>query len=442
MALEENKPLGLVIGSTTPYTFQFVGLKTETGHPVTIRRGQFVKIPASEEKDTFLLGRVISVIRQNELLSASLPAQVALMAGTGKATLDDLGFRRDITESLIGVVEVLGFRSKDGKAFLRPRIPVYPGERVYEADTEFLLKQLSKEGEDNLCLGSLRDDPKVPVFLDLTELVSKHFAILAMTGAGKSYAGGVLIEEVLSISDLPIVIFDPHGEYYSLARSIGFEKNLDNMRRLGMPEELIIRAKVGVEKVKKNVAFYSTDPVKSDIILQKVRKKYPDIIVKVNPLKIQLADLDPSQLNLLLSSFYSITEAQMRIIDAIWSDIHARAERGEFIQFSTIESEIRRVGPDFVRGTAPIDLLIAKLSLLNNRSFFAKTIGEKRISAKDLVKKGQVTVIDLSLTPLLEQQAVAAIIGKKILAGRIADEIPPVLSFVRSTSLCSWRRRN
>ncbi|MEM2112347.1 MAG: ATP-binding protein [Candidatus Bathyarchaeia archaeon] len=427
MVLEENKPLGLIIGSTTPYTFQFVGLKTETGHPVTIRRGQFVKIPASEEKDTFLLGRVISVIRQNELLSASLPAQVALMAGTGKATLDDLGFRRDITESLIGVVEVLGFRSKDGKAFLRPRIPVYPGERVYEADTEFLLKQLSKEGEDNLCLGSLRDDPKVPVFLDLTELVSKHFAILAMTGAGKSYAGGVLIEEVLSISDLPIVIFDPHGEYYSLARSIGFEKNFDNMRKLGMPEELIIRAKVGVEKVQKNVAFYSTDPVKSDIILQKVRKKYPDIIVKVNPLKIQLADLDPSQLNLLLSSFYSITEAQMRIIDAIWSDIHARAERGEFIQFSTIESEIRRVGPDFVRGTAPIDLLIAKLSLLNNRSFFAKTIGEKRISAKDLVKKGQVTVIDLSLTPLLEQQAVAAIIGKKILAGRIADEIPPVL---------------
>ncbi|MEM2129193.1 MAG: ATP-binding protein [Candidatus Bathyarchaeia archaeon] len=427
MTSAENKPLGLIIGSTTPYTFQFVGLKTETGHPVTIRRGQFVKIPASEEKDAFLLGRVISVVRQNELLSASLPAQVALMAGTGKATLDDLGFRRDITESLIGVVEVLGSRSIDGKAFLRPRMPVYPGERVYEADTEFLLKQLSKEGEDNLCLGSLRDDPEVPVFLDLTELVSKHFAILAMTGAGKSYAGGVMIEEVFSISDLPIVIFDPHGEYYSLARSIGFEKNFDTMRKLGMPEELVIRARVGVEKVQKNVVFYSTDPVKSEIILQKVKKKYPDIIVKVNPLKIQLADLDPSQLNLLLSSFYSITEAQMRIIDAIWSDIHAKAERGEFIQFSTIENEIERVGPDFVRGTAPIDLLIAKLSLLNTRSFFAKTIGDKRISSKDLIRKGQVTVIDLSLTPLLEQQAVAAIVGKKILAGRIADEIPPVL---------------
>jgi len=425
--INESRPIGIVIGSVTPYTFQFVGLKDEDGRPVVIRRGQFVKIPVSEQQNTFLLGRVTSVIRQNELLSTSLPAQVALMAGTGEATLDDLGFRRDVTETIIGVVEVLGSRSENGKTFLRPRVPVYPGEKVYEADTAFLLEQLSKKGENNLFLGSLRDDPKVPVFLDLTELVSKHFAILAMTGAGKSYAAGVIIEEILSVSDMPIVIFDPHGEYYSLARSTDPNKNFEVVRRLGVPEHLIQRAKIGIEKIKKNVVFYSTDPVKSEKILKKIRKKYPDFKVEVNSLKIQLADLDPSQLSLLLSSFYSITEAQLRILDAVWSNIHTRAERGEFIHFSTIENEIRRVGPDFVRGNAPIDLLIAKLSLLNNRSFFAKTMEEKRVSAKDLVKKGQVTVIDLSLTPLLEQQAIAAIIGKKILAGRIADEIPPVL---------------
>ena len=424
---KEDKSIGLIIGSTTPYTFQFVGLKSETGDQLPIRRGQFVKIPASEKKGNFLLGRVIKVVRQNALLSESVPSQVALMAGSGKATLDDLGFRRDITETLVAIVEVLGSRGKDGKTFVRPRIPVYPGEKVYQADTDFLLEQLSKEGQGDLCLGSLRDNPKVPVFLDLTELVSKHFAVLAMTGAGKSYAAGVLMEEIFSATDLPIVIFDPHGEYYSLARSVGLEKRLDAIKRLGMPKSFVARAKQGAEKIQRNVVFYSTDPAKSEIILQKIRKKFPEISIKINPLKIQLADLDPSQLNLLLSSFYSITEAQMRIIDAIWSNIHDRALRGDFIHFNTIKSEIERIGPDFVRGTAPIQLLIAKLSLLNNRSFFAKTMGEKRIASKDLVKKAQVTVIDLSLTPLLEQQAIAAIVGKKILAGRVADEIPPVL---------------
>jgi len=424
---KEDKSIGLIIGSTTPYTFQFVGLRSETGGLIPIRRGQFVKIPAPEKKGQFLLGRVTQVVRQNELLSESVPAQVALMAGSGKATLDDLGFRRDITETLVAIVEVLGSRGKDGKTFVRPRIPIYPGEKVYEADTDFLLEQLSKEGQDNLCLGSLRDDPKVPVFIDLTELVSKHFALLAMTGAGKSYAAGVLMEEIFSVTDLPIVIFDPHGEYYSLARSTGLEKRLDAIKRLGMPDSFVVRARAGSEKVQRNVAFYSTDPAKSEIILKKIRKKFPELSIKINPLKIQLADLDPAQLSLLLSSFYSITEAQMRIIDAIWSNIHDKALRGDFIHFNTIKSEIERVGPDFVRGTAPIQLLIAKLGLLNNRSFFAKTMGEKRIAAKDLVKKAQVTVIDLSLTPLLEQQAIAAIVGKKILAGRVADEIPPVL---------------
>jgi len=424
----ENKAIGLIIGSTTPYTFQFVGLKSETGHPLPIRRGQFVKIPASEKEEQYLLGRVTTVVRQNELLSESVPSQVALMAGSGKATLDDLGFRRDIAETLIASVEVLGFRSKGGKRMLlRPRTPVYPGEKVYEADTAFLLEQLSSESENNLCLGSLRDDPKVPVFVDLTELVSKHFALLAMTGAGKSYAAGVLMEEIFSMTDLPIVVFDPHGEYYSLARSVDLAKRLDEIKNLGMPESFIPRARTGAEKIQRNVVFYSTDPVKSEKILEKIRRKYPDIVVKINALKIQLADLDASQLNLLLSSFYSISEPQMRIIDAVWSGIHDRAARGDFIHFSTIESEIRRVGPGLVRGGSPVDLLIAKLSLLNNRSFFAKTMSETRISAKDLVTKRRVAVIDLSLTPLLEQQAIAAIIGKKILAGRVADEIPPVL---------------
>ena len=44
----------------------------------------------------------------------------------------------------------------------------------------------------------LRPGGRVPVALDVKELVSTHMAILAGTGSGKSYTAGVLIEELLS----------------------------------------------------------------------------------------------------------------------------------------------------------------------------------------------------------------------------------------------------
>src|SRR5262249_24462834 len=47
-------------------------------------------------------------------------------------------------------------------------------------------------------------------------IVTRHLAILAMTGAGKSWAARRLVEELAS-KNYPIVIFDPHGDYSGLA---------------------------------------------------------------------------------------------------------------------------------------------------------------------------------------------------------------------------------
>jgi hypothetical protein len=420
-------PIGIVIGSTTPNEFQFVAYKMKNGRPIPLRRGQFIKIASSNDSNNFLLGRIIAVVRQNELLSESMPSHLSLLTSNGDVTLEDIGFRKDITESLIATVEVLGSRMKNEKnVFNRPRTPVFPGEKVFEADTDFLNSQLTNENDYNLCLGFLRDDIQVPINIDMVELVSKHFAVLAMTGAGKSYTVGVLIEEMFSVIDLPIILFDPHGEFYSLAIKKDNEKRLSDISNNGYPSYILERIKNGTQKIQNNIRFYSTDPIKSEKILDKIKKKFPELDIKINPLKIQLADLDASQLNMLLTSFYSITEPQMRIIDAIWSKIHYIALNGDYVSFDTIKEEIEKAS-NFVRGNSPIDLLIGKLTLLNNRSFFVKNPQEKRIGASDLVQKGHISIIDLSLTPLLEQQAIAAILGKKILNSRIEGTIPPVL---------------
>ncbi len=49
------------------------------------------------------------------------------------------------------------------------------------------------------------------------EVVATHLAILASTGAGKSYAAGVLVEELLMpYNRAAVLIVDPHGEYSTL----------------------------------------------------------------------------------------------------------------------------------------------------------------------------------------------------------------------------------
>jgi uncharacterized protein len=55
----------------------------------------------------------------------------------------------------------------------------------------------------------------LPIF-DGHAIVSRHLAILAMTGAGKSWTSRRIIEE-LAKKNYPIVIFDPHGDYTGLA---------------------------------------------------------------------------------------------------------------------------------------------------------------------------------------------------------------------------------
>ena len=77
--------------------------------------------------------------------------------------------------------------------------------------------------------------------MDLNKLLTKHVSILAKSGSGKSYVGGVLVEEILD-KEIPILIIDPHGEYSSLK-----EKNDDaeNLLKSGLkPQDYKNKIKV------------------------------------------------------------------------------------------------------------------------------------------------------------------------------------------------------
>lgn len=118
------------------------------------------------------------------------------------------------------------------------RIPFDIGSEVFLADDDFITSVVQLEQADGAYLGKL-DGKEIPVHLDLGKLLTKHVAILAKSGAGKSYAVGVLVEEILE-RKVPVLIIDPHGEFGSLARATDEEE--ERLARFGVsPKSYAVR---------------------------------------------------------------------------------------------------------------------------------------------------------------------------------------------------------
>jgi DNA helicase HerA-like ATPase len=63
-------------------------------------------------------------------------------------------------------------------------------------------------------IGSVHQDPRVPAWVSVNDMLCKHFAILGTTGSGKSCAVTVLLKRILAQSPHGhVLLLDPHGEY-------------------------------------------------------------------------------------------------------------------------------------------------------------------------------------------------------------------------------------
>lgn len=143
-----------------------------------------------------------------------------------------VGFNYPNPEIYEITVDVIGY-FHPALGFMNPRIAPDPGTKVCLADDQTLRYVINKRqpGEvGSAQVGSLllRPGDAVPVALDVKELVSTHMAILAGTGSGKSYTAGVLVEELLRpYNRAAVLIFDPHGEYGTLAEMRGHQSFAD-----------------------------------------------------------------------------------------------------------------------------------------------------------------------------------------------------------------------
>ena len=205
--------LGYVTGESVPSRFGFV---SHAG--IVPPRLEYVVVRGARERvggaDTRvdLLGQVTGIVADVVTLDDRIDFEGATVVLDHGATVPA---RVRVHVATIGHL--------DGAGAVRPaRNAVLPGTPVFRAPDDLLRQFFSRAGPSGvaatstIALGTLLDRPGVPVALDANGL-SRHLAIIAQTGAGKSYLAGKVLEELLGLG-ATIVVLDPNSDYVQLRK--------------------------------------------------------------------------------------------------------------------------------------------------------------------------------------------------------------------------------
>ncbi len=198
--------------------FPFVINKRQDG--IFIQKGLFVYTKSNEG---FLIGVIEEIALLNEYFTDALTIK-AYNNNDNPNIIKGLFPSKDF-EFAIAIVNCLGlvqFKDENLKEIDRVQrmtYPASPGEGVYIVEEEILHKFLGFDNKYGLNLGYVKvTDSNAKI--NMNRLLNKHFAILSISGGGKSYLTSILIEELLSRgedSGTPaIILFDVHGEYVYL----------------------------------------------------------------------------------------------------------------------------------------------------------------------------------------------------------------------------------
>lgn len=220
-----RRPVGITKGpGETAHEFTFVSRDDEQ----VLKNGEYVyyELPDPEQSSLNgsmpplrrVLGRVMKRVPLQLYPDTFLaepeiaPAEVAAMVGYNSVTNELFELH----------VSIMGYYDGLTGSFINPWIPPQSGKQIFLADDQMLSEVLSRKRDKqsgSATIGSLltRKPGTVPIVLSVKDVVSTHLAIIASTGAGKSYLASVLLEELMQPHNKAcVLIIDPHGEYSTL----------------------------------------------------------------------------------------------------------------------------------------------------------------------------------------------------------------------------------
>ncbi|RTL51252.1 MAG: DUF87 domain-containing protein [Bradyrhizobiaceae bacterium] len=144
----------------------------------------------------------------------------------------------DTVDDYIAVasVDLLGEISAGTAGRFQRGVTVYPtiGDAVEVlTNQELRTVYAPPSGKDQIYVGALQQDPSVQAYVDIEEMLNKHFAVLGSTGVGKSSSVSLLLNEILRARpNLRVFLLDVHNEY---GRCFGERALVLNPRNLKLP---------------------------------------------------------------------------------------------------------------------------------------------------------------------------------------------------------------
>jgi DNA helicase HerA-like ATPase len=223
-------------------------------------------------RPTERLGRVLSVggSRASVLLEQAASAETTVGRFLGLQTNKSLligvittiasqANARAGDEHAIGELDLLGELKEDekGLTYFQRGVTEYPviGGPVQPITTAELRLIYDISKKDTINIGSLQQDASIPAYINVDDMLHKHFAVFGTTGVGKSSAVAVILGQVLEArADMRIFLIDPHNEY---GHCFGDRAQVLNPRNLKLPfwlfnfEETVdvfFRGRPGVEE--------------------------------------------------------------------------------------------------------------------------------------------------------------------------------------------------
>jgi uncharacterized protein len=167
--------------------------------------------------------RVWAKVQRIERLNPLFPSEAGHeLAATQTNPLDTvLSLSREMVTAVCQVLGSEPLRGSKGGKLDHLRYPPQPATNAYDPESKdvarVVLGELEQRRNRALDVAELSNRKDVDIKVDGHAIVTRHLAILAMTGAGKSWTARRIIEQ-LARKNYPIVIFDPHGDYTELAQ--------------------------------------------------------------------------------------------------------------------------------------------------------------------------------------------------------------------------------
>ncbi|WP_092230283.1 DUF87 domain-containing protein [Bradyrhizobium sp. Gha] len=179
------------------------------------------RMPVSEVRAT--VGRFVSIRCASSVI-------VAMITEVSCENLSSTDYIAIASVDLLG--EILNATEKP--KFQRG-VTNYPtiGDAVDLITSQELRTIYAPTGSDQINVGFLQQDRSVVAYVDIEEMLSKHFAVLGSTGVGKSTGVSLLLNEILKARpNLRIFLLDVHNEY---GRCFGDRALVLNPRNLKLP---------------------------------------------------------------------------------------------------------------------------------------------------------------------------------------------------------------